>query len=429
MANDFDSNITRKLARQFLPAFETQRVLSKSVNTQFLKDMPFNPTSGTTIDIKRPTDYVSQRTATGDITAGAPDNDIITGKASAVVQDYFTVDVEFNRVDEAIKMDQLDELLAPMATRIVTDMEVDFASYMMKNSNLSVGDPDTSVTAWAEVAEAGALMDSVGVPGGPGDRCYVINPYTQTTLAGVQNSLNTVDDLVRPAFVDAVVNNNFAGMRVMKATALGTYIGGDLADRIGTLSGTPTATYLAAKDTMTQNLAVTGLTATGTVRAGSIIEVTDNSRNRLNISTKQEIIGNAGGNVKWRATVTADVTLVAGAGTLVCAGPAIYGTGDTAGHNTVSSALTTGDAIEILGTANTTYQPNMFFHKDAFTIGSVPIPKLYATDTLLTTNDGLQIRISKFADGLANKQMVRFDFQPAYGTFNPFFAGQGYGNP
>ena len=82
-----------------------------------------------------------------------------------------------------------------------------------------------------------------------------------------------------------------------------------------------------------------------------------------------------------------------------------------------------------LGTANTTYQPNMFFHKDAFTIGSVPIPKLYATDTLLTTNDGLQIRISKFADGLANKQMVRFDFQPAYGTFNPFFAGQGYGNP
>ena len=429
MANDFDSNITRKLARKFLPAFETQRVLSKSVNTQFLKDMPFNPSSGTTIDIKRPTDYVSQRTADGDISSGAPDNDIVTGKASATVQNYFTVDVEYNRVDEAIKMDQLDELLAPMATRIVTDLEVDFASYMMKNANLSVGDPDTSVTAWAEVAEAGALMDSVGVPGGPGDRCYCINPYTQTTLAGVQNSLTSADDLVRPAFVDAVVNSNFAGMRVMKATALGTYIGGDLVDRVGTLSGTPTATYVAAKDTMTQSLAVTGLTTTGTVKAGSIIEVTDNSRNRLNISTKQQILGNAGGVVKWRATVTADVTMVAGAGTLVCAGPAIYETGDTSGYNTVSSALASGDAIEILGTASTTYQPNMFFHKDAFTIGSVPLPKLYATDTLLTTNDGLQIRISKFSDGLANKQKVRFDFQPAYGTFNPFFAGQGYGNP
>ena len=429
MANDFDSNITRKLARTFLPAFETQRVLSKSVNTQFLKDMPFNPSSGTTIDIKRPTDYVSQRTTNGDISSGAPDNDIVTGKASAVVQDYFTVDVEYTRVEQAIKMDQLEELLAPMATRIVTDLEVDFAKYMMKNCNLSVGDPDTSVTTWAEVAEAGALMDSVGVPGGPGSRYYCINPYTQTTLAGVQNGLTSVDDLVRPAFVDAVVNNSFAGMRVMKSTALGTYSGSTLVDRVGTLSATPDATYVTAKDTMTQSLAVTGLTTAGIVKAGSVIEITDGSRNRLNISTKQEILGNAGGAVKWRAVVTADVTLSAGAGTLVCAGPAILETGDTSGYNTVSSALTSGDAIEILGTAALTYQPNMFFHRDAFCIGSVPIPKLYATDTLLTTKDGLQIRISKFADGLANKQIVRFDFQPAYGTFNPFFAGQGYGNP
>jgi hypothetical protein len=429
MANSFDSNITRQLARKFLPAFETTRVLSKGVNTQFLQDMPFNPSSGTTIDIKRPTDYVSQRTSGGDISSGAPDNDIVTGKATATVQDYFTVDVEYTRVEQAIKMDQLDELLAPMATRIVTDLEVDFAKYMLKNCALSVGDPDTSVTTWAEVAEAGALMDSVGVPGGPGTRNYCINPYTQTTLAGVQNGLTSVDDLVRPAFVDAVVNSSFAGMRVMKATALGTYGNDDLADRVGTLSATPDATYVTAKDTMTQSLAVTGLTATGTVQAGSIIEVTNNSRNRLNISTKQQIIGNAGGAVKWRAVVTANVTLSGGAGTLVCTGPAIYETGDTSGYNTVSSALASGDAIEILGTASTVYQPNMFFHKDAFCIGSVPIPKLYATDTLLTTNDGLQIRISKFADGLANKQIVRFDFQPAYGTFNPFFAVQGFGNP
>ena len=121
--------------------------------------------------------------------------------------------------------------------------------------------------------------------------------------------------------------------------------------------------------------------------------------------------------------------LCTGAGTFVCSGPAFYCTGLADGRHTVSSALSNGDVIKILGTAIATYQPIMFFHNDAFTIGSVPIPQLYATDTLLTTNDGLQIRISKFADGLANKQMVRFDFQPAYGTFNPFFAGQGYGNP
>ncbi len=63
----------------------------------------------------------------------------------------------------------------------------------------------------------------------------------------------------------------------------------------------------------------------------------------------------------------------------------------------------------------------------AFTIASVPIKKLHSTDTIGTTRDGLQMRVSKYADGDANKQTVRFDLRPAYGTMNPFFAGQGFG--
>jgi hypothetical protein len=45
----------------------------------------------------------------------------------------------------------------------------------------------------------------------------------------------------------------------------------------------------------------------------------------------------------------------------------------------------------------------------------------------MTTKDGIQMRVSKYADGDANKQKVRFDMLPAYSTFNPFFAGQGFG--
>ncbi len=67
----------------------------------------------------------------------------------------------------------------------------------------------------------------------------------------------------------------------------------------------------------------------------------------------------------------------------------------------------------------------MFWHKNAFAIASVPIEKLYSTDTLGTTEDGLQLRVSKGASILANKQIVRFDLRPAYGVLNPFFAGQG----
>ena len=42
MANNFDSNFTRKLARVFLPAFEQNRVVTKTVNTQLLSNK-FDP--------------------------------------------------------------------------------------------------------------------------------------------------------------------------------------------------------------------------------------------------------------------------------------------------------------------------------------------------------------------------------------------------
>lgn len=88
MANNFDSNFTRKLARVFLEKFESARIHSKNVNTQLLAGK-FDPSSGDTVDFKRPTDYTTSRTAAGDITGTR--KDIVTGKASGTVQNYFTV--------------------------------------------------------------------------------------------------------------------------------------------------------------------------------------------------------------------------------------------------------------------------------------------------------------------------------------------------
>jgi hypothetical protein len=73
------------------------------------------------------------------------------------------------------------------------------------------------------------------------------------------------------------------------------------------------------------------------------------------------------------------------------------------------------------------YQPNLFWHPDAFGLGFVPIKKLFSTDTIAESEDGIQIRVSKYSDGTTNKQKVRFDIRPAYAVLNPFFAGQGWG--
>jgi len=425
MANNFDSNFTRQLARVFLDEFESERVLSKNVNTQLL-DGKFNPSSGENVDFKRPTDYTSKRTSNGDISGGNR-SDIITGKATGTVQDYFTVDVDYDEADEAIKMDQLEQLLKPAATRIVTDLEVDYANYMMVNSGLLAGTVGTAASTWDHVAEAGAVMQSTGIPM-DGSWCYSVNPYTQTKLASNQRSLGaggSAGGLISEAHQKAIISDNFAGLKVMTATTMSSYTTGVGADRAGTLSANPDVTYVTAKDTMKQTLSVTGFQANLVVAAGETITIA--GRNRLNLSTRQPVIDDTGSNVLFTGVVAQTVTLGAsGEGNIVINGPAIYEA--TGAYNTVDSAPISGDVVTLGGAASTLIQPNMFWHKQAFSIGSVPIKKLYSTDTIATTADGLQIRVSKYADGDKNKQIVRFDLRPAYATLNPFFAGHGFGS-
>ena len=125
-----------------------------------------------------------------------------------------------------------------------------------------------------------------------------------------------------------------------------------------------------------------------------------------------------------------DATLTSGAGTIIVSSPAVFeelGTPTRAGaYNTVVDLIVDLDVINILNAASTTFQPNLFYHPQAFSLASVKLPKLFSTDTLAVTEDGFSLRVSKYADGDANTQKVRFDLLPAYAALNPWFAGHGW---
>lgn len=421
MANNLSSNVTRKVARVFLDAFENSRVITKTVDTQLLADK-FNPSSGSTVDFKRPHDYKTIRTSGGDISSSTK-SEIIAGKATGTVQNYFTAATEWGNVEEALQLDQLEDILAPMARRIVTDLELDFASFMLKNSSLRYGTHGTAVDAWSDVAGAGAFMDSIGI-NPASERYYLMNPFTVATLASAQSGLNSVDSLIRTAWENAQISTNFGGLRALSATTLASFTSSSGADRAGTLSAAPDATYVTAKDTMTQSLAVTAFQANMVVKAGELVTIAN--VNRLNQSTRQAMVSATGTNIAWTGVVTADVTLGAsGEGTLVVAGPAIYEANGQ--YNTVTAAPANGAVITIVSATATLYQPNLFYTKQAFGLGTVKLPKLYSTDTVATTSDGMSIRISKYSDGNANSQQIRFDLLPAYACFDPSKAGQGFG--
>jgi hypothetical protein len=419
MANNLSSNITRPLAKIFLEAFESSRVVTKTVNTQLLSGK-FNPSTGTKVDFKRPHDYNSIRSTGGDISAAAK-SDIIAGKATGTVQPYFTSATEWSNIQEALELDQLDQILEPMARRLVTDLELDLAKFMRINTGLNYGARGTAVDAWSDVAGAGAMMDSVGVPMSD-NKYYLMNPFTTTSLASAQSGLNAADGLVRTAFEKAQIASNFGGMKALTSNALSSYTSGSTTDRSGDLKTAPDATYVTAKDTMQQTMVIETL-GTGTIEAGDQIQVA--GVNRLNIATRQLILDATGAAVPWTGTVLSVVTITGNEATVVVSGAAIYEANGQ--YNNVDAAPAAGAVVTILGAAATVYQPNLFYTEQAFGLGTVKLPKLYSTDTVATTSDGMSIRVSKYSDGDANTQKIRFDCLPAYAVFNPNFAGQGYG--
>ena len=428
MANSV-ANSTLKVAKAYLEGVESTRNLSKNVNTQLLEGR-FNPESGSTFDFKRPLRVRSMRTSDGDI-SGETVSDIVTGRATGTVQDYITTWVEIDEVDEAINLggDFLNELMLPMATETVVTLEDSFADFMMANTALLSGTPGTALTTWDHVAGAPTIMDASGVPR-TSKWIIAVNPHTQTSLASNQRSLGSggvSGSLIKTAHEEATLSENFAGIKVIASNSLSNYTTHTGADRAGTLSAAPNATYDAAKNTMTQTLAVTAFQPALQVRVGETIQVAGSSR--INLSTRRTIVNGAGAPVAWTATVTEAVTLGAsGEGNIVVTGPAILETTTArSGFNTVSSALANGAVVTLLGNANTLIQPNLFWHRDAFAIGSVPIKQLSAQDTFATTKDGLRMRVTQGSSFEGNSNRIRIDLHPAFAALNPFFAGQAFG--
>lgn len=420
MTNSLTSNVTRKLMRAFIPAFEKQRVLSKTVDTQTFQG-EFSPKSGETVDIKRSHQFLAKRTSDGDMTSETK-NSLISGKATATVQDWITVPVDFTSHEESLQLDQLEKILMPAATACVTELETSLADYMISHSSLSIGTPGTAVDAWTDVASAGSLMSALGVPG---KKYYVMNPFVQQSLSVAQTGLSADPSrLVQIAWETAQISKSFAGLNVISSNSLSNWTRGTSADSAGALASAPTQTYLSVKDTMIQTWAVTGFSNNATIKAGDILEVT--GKYAVHPLTRKVIFDQAMAAVEYRVVVAADVTLDgSGEGNVTVYNAAIFEANGQ--YNNISAALAGSDVITLLGASATVFQPAHFYSEDAFGIAFVKLKKLFATDTIATTSDGITLRVTKYADGLTNTNSVRIDLLPAFATFKPDYAGKGFG--
>ncbi|MBX7003862.1 head protein, partial [Providencia rettgeri] len=119
MANNLNSNVSQIVLKKFLAGFISDIVLCKTVDRQLLAG-EINSNTGDSVSFKRPHQFSSERTTDGDIT-GKAKNNLISGKATGKVGDYITVAVEWKQIEEALELNQLDQILAPIHARMVTD--------------------------------------------------------------------------------------------------------------------------------------------------------------------------------------------------------------------------------------------------------------------------------------------------------------------
>jgi len=417
MANEFQSNINKKLLKSFAKAFESSTVLTNTVSKQLVNDFDASTGGGDgQVSMKRPTQYVPQRTSDGDLSSASV-NPIRTGKVQAEVSDYITVYVENTQVEEALEADQLDQLLAPIAEDMVIDLETELSTFMSANAAHTSGDPDKAIAAWSDVANTGALLKEIGAPSGK--RYGAIDCFDETVLANLQTQLG-VNPNVNAAWANAVVKEGFAGLtQVLTTNNLPQYVSGNDVTGI-TLGATPAATYTAYKDTYRMNLTLAGFTATtGTLKAGTTLSFP--ATNLVNMRNRKTVM-KSGVAVPLTLTVLEDYT-ADGSGNIVASvsGAAIFEAGVNSAYNTVDRALTSGDSVTIPETVSTTYRHGLAYCEGFVGLGSVVLPKLHALDSTVMNHKGSSIRVHRFSDGVANKNRYRFDILPTFACFNPFW--------
>jgi len=424
-ANTLDGNITDKVLRSFLKGFEMNRVLTKTINSSLFEGK-FTDEFGDTVRVKRPHQYRAKRTPTGDISS-LTKNKIQSGTAFGTVQDYITVDLDWENLEEAIELDQFDKIIMPAGEECINELETSLGNFMVENSGLTYGTPGTAITKWSDVVGAGALMESIGVPN-TGEHFYVTNPFNQANLADAQTGLTAADELVRTAWTNAQISNRFGGFRTLSSNSLTTYQAGAVADRVGTLLAAPTQTYVSQKNSMIQTLNLTGLTIneTGAVLPGETIVITEADRTHINVRSRQVAFDGTGAQIQWAfRVVTGGDTNASGEVTVTVTNSAINEADGQ--YNNIFTALETGDAFTILGTEGVIYQPSLFYHKDAFSLETINLPRLAATEGSAVTRDGFSVRFTKYSDGDKNIQKARFDILPVFAALNPLFAGHGFG--
>ena len=373
------------VAKESLAILENMLGFSSNVNRdwedEFSGNMSRGYAPGSTVNIKKPPRYTYRagRVAVPQAT---------TESTVPLVLQQGGTDLNFTSFERTLSLTKLENKLQAAMATVANEIDrqgLDLARTATFNTlNPTGAVPNTQALALAAVTGINQRLDEMGAPRDK-QRALALSPSLNASFVQGFAGLFNGQSALTKQFGSGVMVDSL-GISYSMDQNVATHTNGTQA-----VAGTAVAAGLSGASIACAALA-------GTISKGTVVQFPGvfavNPQSRTSTGVLAQFV------------ITAD--LLAGAVALPIS-PAIVSTG--AFQNVTNN--TTAANFTIVGAANTGYQANVGFHKDAFTLACVPMwappGGKGVIDVAQESYKGMNIKVTEFYDGVNDNSIMRLD--------------------
>lgn len=349
-------------------------------------------TKGDTISIKRPVDFTVRDGAVAAV------QDAQEGKFSLTVDKQKGVDFKFTSKELTLNIKELSErVIKPAMVQLANQIDRDVHA-LYKDVWNWVGTPGQNVDAFADFAKAPERLDLSGVP--MDSRYAVLSPTDEYAMLGSQTALY-MQDVAKGAYRESSLGR-IAKIDTYSSQNVQTHTVGTRDNTTPLVKGTQSTTWASTRDTGTMSLNTDGHDASVTIKQGDVFTISGvyavNPVTKATLPFLQQFVVKADATADGTTTNTTTLTI----------SPPIITSG---AYQTVSAAAADDATITFVGaTASGAYAQNLVFHKNAFSLVTVPmVAPPGAMDVGRRSYKGYNVRIIPVYDGINDHSMWRCD--------------------
>ena len=374
------------VAKEALAILQNMLGFAKNVNRDFESEFGSNQgrgySPGQTINIKRPPRYTYRAGR-----VSVPQATTETSIPLTLTQGG--TDLSFTSLERTLSVQQFEQKMQAAVAAVVNEIDrqgLDLARRTVGNLVGTPGTPpSTQALAYGLLTTGNQKLDEMAAPRDR-QRALVINPAMNANILQGMGGLFNSGSAISKGYSTGIFSDAFQ-LAINMDQNVSRHTNGTAVAGTNTVNGAGQT-----GSTITVN-ALNGSLTIGTVFTIAGVNAV-NPQSRQDTGSLQQFV------------VTA---AAANAAVSVSIFPAITTSG---AFQTVTASPANGATITIVGAASASYDTNIMYHKDAFTLAMVPMYEpMSGTGAKVTqmSDDGFSVKVTQFYDGVNDNNIMRLD--------------------